>query len=89
MVSTVAFYLLWCRCLESIGGIKPQLSIATLMCLLAAARISNNYIVAVGQFAAPIKCVLSTCVTVRWKMKSWVVSGTGDRWQNELDTSLR
>ena len=49
------------------------------MCLLAAARISNKYIVAVGQLAAPIKCVLSTCVTVRWKMKSWMVSGTGDR----------
>ena len=60
MVFTVALYLPWCRCLEAIGGIKPQLYDDNLKrvsgnadALLDAARISNQYILVVGQTAAP------------------------------------
>ena len=68
MVFIVALYLPWCRALESIPGVRPQLYADNLKCvsgspaaLLGAAKFTNMYIRLVGQEAAPKKCVfLST-----------------------------
>ena len=76
---------------EAIGGIKLQLCVDHLKCvssnsdaLLDATRMSNQYILAVGQFAAPTECVLvSTCASRM--MKSWVISGEDDQWKVESD----
>ena len=52
--------------------------------LLDAARISNQYILAVGQSAAPTTCVLlSTCAAIRCILKSWVILGEDDHWKVE------
>ena len=62
MVSIVALCIRRCTCLESVGGIKPSLSAEKFKCvsshldaLLAAARLSNEYIAAGGQPVAPSK----------------------------------
>ena len=64
MVFIVALHLPWCRALESIPGVRPQLYADDLKCvsgfpaaLLSAARFTNMYISLVGQKAAPKKCV--------------------------------
>ena len=83
MVFIVALYLPWCRALESIPGVRPQLYADNLKCvsgspaaLLSAAR----------QKAAPKKCVfLSTSREVRSDMMCWTVSDTGDQWIVRLD----
>ena len=75
----------WCRALESIPGVRPQLCADNLKCvsgspaaLLGAARFTNMYISLVGQKAAPKKCVfLSTSKKVWNDMKGWAVSDTG------------
>ena len=93
MVFIVALYLPWCRALESIPGVRPQLYASNLKCvsgspaaLLSAARFTNMYIRLVGQEAAPKKCAfLSTSKKVWNDMKGWVVSDTGDRWTVKLD----
>ena len=95
MVFIVALYLPWCRALESIPGVRPQLYADNLKCvcvsgspaaLLSAARFTNMYISLVGQKAAPKKCVfLSTSKDVRSDMKCWVVSDAGDQWSVRLD----
>ena len=87
MVFTVALYLPWCRALESIPGVRPQLYADNLKCvsgspaaLLGAAKFTNMYIRLVG------KCVfLSTSVKVRNDINGWVVSDAGDRWTVKLD----
>ena len=89
----VALNLPWCRALESIPGVRPQLYADNLMCvsgspdaLLSAARCSNMYFRLVGQEAAPKKCVfLSTAKKVRSDRKGLVVSDSGDRWTVKLD----
>ena len=65
MVFIVALYLPWCRALESIPGVGPQLYADNLKCvsgspaaLLSAAWFTYVYIGLVGQEAAPKKCVL-------------------------------
>ena len=93
MVFIVALYLPWCRALESIPGVRPQLYADNLKCvsgspaaLLSADRFTNMYISLVGQKAAPKKCVfLSTSKDVRSDMKCWVVSDAGDQWSVRLD----
>ena len=68
MVFVVALHLPWCRALESIPGVRPQLYADNLKCVsgspsapLSAARFTNMYIRLVGQEAAPKTCVfLST-----------------------------
>ena len=93
MVFIVALYLPWCRALESIPGVKPQLYADNLKCvsgspaaLLSAARFTSLYISLVGQKAAPKKCVfLSTSKDTRSDMKCWVVSDAGDKWSVRLD----
>ena len=93
MVFIVALYLPWCRALESVPGVRPQLYADNLKCvsgspaaLLSAARLTNLFISLVGQRAAPKKCVfLSTDVDVRKDMKGWVVTDAGDKWSVRLD----
>ena len=93
MIFIVALYLPWCRALESIPGVRPQLYADNLKCvsgspaaLLSAARFTSMYICLVGQEAAPKKCVfLSTSKKVRNDMKCWAVSDTGDKWSVRLD----
>ena len=93
MVFIVALYLPWCRALESIPGVRPQLYADNLKCvsgspaaLLSAARFTNLYISLVGQKAAPKKCVfLSTSRDTRRDMRCWVVSDAGDKWSVRLD----
>ena len=56
MIFIVALYLPWCRALESIPGVRPQLHADNLKCvsgspasLLSAARFTSMYIRLVGQ----------------------------------------
>ena len=95
MVFIVALYLPWCRHLESVQGIKPQLHADNLKCvssdddvLLEAAKFTNTYIQLVGQAPAPSRCLLlGTSVYVGGGlMKDWVLSGAGERWTVKLDT---
>ena len=93
MIFIVAIYLPWCRALESIPGVRPQLYADNLKCVsgspaarLSAARFTSMYICLVGQEAAPEKCVfLSTSKKVRNDMKCWSVSDTRDKWSVRLD----
>ena len=79
MVFLVASYLPWCRELESIPGVKPQLYADNLKCvsgspaaLLCAAKFTSMFFRLVGQKAAPKKCVfLGTSKKVRSDMKGW------------------
>ena len=93
MMFIVALYLPWCRYLGELPGVTPQLYADNLKCvssdpgqLLRAPQFTSAYVVLVGQEPAPSKCVLmSTSASVRRDMKSWVVSGAGDRWSVKLD----
>ena len=72
----------WCRYLAGLDGVVPQLYADNLKCttrddscLLAAARLTDRYIRAVGQEASPGKCVLlSTSKATRKRMKDWSIS---------------
>ena len=64
MVFTVALYVPWCRCLESLTDVRPQLYADNLKCsaqcptaLFDAARFTARYVRAVGQDTSPGKCV--------------------------------
>ena len=66
MIFIVALYLPWCKALESIPGVRPQLYADNLKCvsgspaaLLSAARFTKMYICLVGQKAAPQEVCLS------------------------------
>ena len=71
MIFIIALHTPWCRYLESLAGISPQLYADNLKCtsysvdsVLAAAQYTVSYVRAVGQEASPSKCVcvlLSTC----------------------------
>ena len=77
MVFTVALYVPWCRYLESLTDVKPQLHADILKCsaqcphaLFGAAGFTARYVRAVGQDVSPGKCVLlSTSKSVRKAMK--------------------
>ena len=79
MVFIVALYTPWCRYLESLVGISPQLYAGNLKCtsnsvdsVLAAAQKTVSYVHAVGQEASPGKCVLlSTSKAARRRMTAW------------------
>ena len=93
MIFIVALYLPWCRALESIPGVRPQLYAGNLKCvsgslaaLLSAAKFTSMYICLVGHEAAPKKCVfLHTSKKDRNDMKCWAVSDTGNKWSVRLD----
>ena len=65
MVFFVALYVLWCRHLESLPDIKPQLYADNLKCsaarpcaLFESAYFTARYVRSVGQDVSPGKCVL-------------------------------
>ena len=93
MVFIVALYVPWCRRLESLPDIKPQLHADNLKCSAARPRalfepayFTARYVRIVGQDVSPGKCVLlSTSKAVRRAMKLWDSSGEGGFWKVQLD----
>ena len=93
MVFIVALYVPWCRHLESLPDIKPQLYADNLKCsavrpraLFESAYFTARYVRLVGQDVSPGKCVLlSTSKAVRRAMKLWDISGDGGFWKVQLD----
>ena len=93
MVFNVALYVPWCRHLDSLPDIKPQLYADNLKCsanhpraLFESARFIARYVRSVGQDVFPGKCVLlSTSKLVRRAMKLWDISGDGGFWNVQLD----
>ena len=92
MVFIVALYAPWCRHLESLVDISPQLYADNLKCtsynvdsVLAAAQYTVSYVHAVGQEASPSKClILSTSKAVRRHM-TWRNMNEGCFWVVKLD----
>ena len=80
MMFIVALYLPWCRYLDQLPDVSPQLYADNLKCvssrpeqLLRAAQFTSAYVRLVGQEPAPSKCVLmSTSAAIRRNMKDWV-----------------
>ena len=93
MIFTVALCVPWCRHLDSLPDVKPQLYADNLKCsaerpraLFESARFTAQYVQPVGQDVSPGKCVLlSTSQTVRKALKLWDVSGNGGFWKVQLD----
>ena len=93
MVFTVALYVPWCRHLDSLPDVKPQLYADNLKCsaerpraLFESARFTAQYVRSVGQDVSPGKCVLlSTSKSVRKAMKLWDISGDGGFLKVQLD----
>ena len=85
MIFIVAFYVPWCRHLESLPDVKPQLYADNIKCsaarpraLFESAHFTAWYVRLVGQDVSPGKCVLlSTSRAVRRAMKLWDISGDG------------
>ena len=93
MVFIVALCVPWCRHLDSLPDVKPQLYADNLKCsaarpraLYESARFTAQYVRSVGQDVSPGKCVLlSNSKTVRKAMKLWDISGDGGFWKVQLD----
>ena len=93
MVFIVALYVPWCRHLESLPDVNPQLYADNLKCsavrpraLFESAYFTARYVRLVGQDVSPGKCVLlSTSKAVRRAMKLWDISGEGGFWKVQLD----
>ena len=93
MVFIVALYVPWCRHLDSLPDIKPQLYADNLKCsaerpgaIFHSARFTARYVRTVGQDVSPGKCVLlRTSKSVRKTMKLWDISGDGSFWKVQLD----
>ena len=83
----------WCRHLDSLPDVKPQLYADNLKCsaerpraLFESARFTAQYVRSVGQDVTPGKCVLlRTFKSVRKAMKLWDISGGGSFWKVQLD----
>ena len=83
----------WCRRLEAMPALRPQLRADNLKCcakcpgaLFDAARFTTEYVRTVGQDVSPGKCVLiSTSKAVSRAMKHWDISEDGKAWQVKLD----
>ena len=83
MVFIVALYVPWCRRLESLPFVRPQLFADNLKCssvcpgaLFDAAWFTVQYVRSVGQDVSPGECViLSTSKAVRKSMKLQDASG--------------
>ena len=93
MVFIVALYVPWCRHLESLPDLTPQLYADNLKCSTSRPRalfesdyFTARYVRLVGQDVSPGKCVLlSTSRAVRRAMKLWDISGDGGFWRVQLD----
>ena len=89
----LALYVPWCRHLDAVPDVKPQLYADNLKCsaerpgaFFETARFTAQYVRSVGQDVSPDKCVLlSTSTSVRKAMKLWDVSGRGGFWKVQLD----
>ena len=83
MVFIVVLDVPWCRHLDALPSVKPQLYADNLKCsaerplaMFEAARFTAQYVQSVVQDVSPGKCVLlSTSKSVRKAMKLWDVSG--------------
>ena len=92
-VFIVALYVPWCRHLEALPDVKPQLYADNLECsaarpraLFESAHFTAQYVRSVGQDVCPGQCVLlSTSKAVRRAMKLWDISGEGGFWKVQLD----
>ena len=93
MVFIVALDVPWCRHLDALPDVKPQLYPDNLRCsaerpraLFESARFTSQYVRSVRQDVSPCKCVLlSTSKSVRKAMKLWDISGDGGFWKVQLD----
>ena len=93
MVLIVALYVPWCRHLDALPDVKPQLYADNLKCsaqrpcaLFESARFTAKYVRSVGQDVSPGKCVLlCTSKSCRKAMKLWDVAGDGGFWNVQLD----
>ena len=93
MVFIVALYVPWCRHLDALPNVKPQLYADNLKssavrprALFESARFTAQYVRSVGQDVSPGKCVLlNTSKSVRRAMKLWDVAGDGGFWKVQLD----
>ena len=93
IVFTVALYVPWCRHLDALPDVKPQLYADNLKCsaqrpcaLFESARFTAKYVRSVGQDVSPGKGVLlSTSKSVRKAVKLWDVAGDGGFWKVQLD----
>ena len=93
MVFIVALYVPWCRHLDSLLDVKPQLYADDLECsaerpraCFESARFTAQYVWSVGQDVSPGKCVLlNTSKSVRKAVKLWDISGDGFFWKVQLD----
>ena len=93
MVFIVALFAPWCRHLESLPDVKPQLYADNLKCsaerpgaLFDSARFTAQYVRSVGPDVSPGECVLlSTSKSVTKAMKPWDISGNGGFWKVQLD----
>ena len=85
MVFIVALHVPWCRHLDALPDVKPQLYADNLKCsaerpraLFESAWFTARYVRSVGQDVSLGKCVLlSTSKTVRKALKLWDISGDG------------
>ena len=93
VVFIVALYVPWCRHLDSVPDVKPQLYADNLKCsavspraLFESANFTARYVRSVGQDVSPGKRVLlSTSKSVRKAMKLCDISGDGGFWKVQLD----
>ena len=93
MVFIVTLYASWCRYMESLKSITPQLFADNLKCssynsdvLLASAQYTVAHAKAVGQEASPNKCVLlSTSKASRKRQTEWRNANAGCSWAVKLD----
>ena len=82
IVFIVALYVPWCRHLDALPDVKPQLYADNLQCsaerpcaLFESARFTAQYVRSVGQDVS----------SVRKAMKLWDISGEGGFWKVQLD----
>ena len=91
MVFIVALYVPWCRHLQSLPDVIPQLHADNVKCSAERSGAlfgSAQYVRSVGQDVSPGKCVLlNTSKSVRNAMKLWDISGDGGFWNVQLDVS--
>ena len=93
MVFIVALYIPWCRHLDSLPDVKPQLYADNLKCsaerpcaLFESARFTGQYVRTAGQDVSLGKCILlSTSKSGRKSMMLWDISGDGGFWKVQLD----